>query len=264
PCNRWAYRLAIVMGLGFAQSQIVILLVAPLLLCLLLARPRLCREFVLANLFLWVAPVMLWMAAPGGVAPFVAVAFSCMLGVALPWRLSSDGRTALGMCLILVAGASLYAYLPLSAVGTPPMQFGDSRTWPTFMHVITRGQYERLRLAPVGSLTFLMQLRWYAELLGNQFGWLLTLVAVVPLVRCSRFHGPLAKWWATCLLVFIMFSVVLLIGVNPKMDVQDSFFQQVRFIPGFAAWAVNIGFGVLLLLPGPRNPGGPVDRATSS
>jgi hypothetical protein len=45
-----------------------------------------------------------------------------------------------------------------------------------------------------------------------------------------------------------MFSVVLLIGANPRCDVQDSFFQRIRFIPSFAIWAVFMGLGFLMVL----------------
>lgn len=248
PRRGTAFGLAAAFGIGLAQSHIVILLAPCLSLALLLANPRLCREFCLANAFIWILPCVLW--RTGLVTPWfwVAAASSCVLGLALPLRLSAFGSTALGMLAIIAVGLAFYAYLPLASGGNPPMQFGYARTWEGFKHVITRGQYERINPANVLSLRFLEQLRWYAGLLGQQYIFPVVLTAFLPLVRVSRFRGPSLKWWCTCLLAFFMFSVVLVIGVNPKGDIQDSFIQRTKFIPSFAMWGIFTGLGFLMIL----------------
>ena len=128
------------------------------------------------------------------------------------------------------------------------MQFGDARTWEGFMHVINRGQYERIMPSNVCSLRFLGQLRWYAGLLGQQYLFPVALAALFPLVRVSRLRGPWVKWWCICLLAFFMFSVVLLIGANPKGDLQDSIIQRMKFIPSFAMWGIFMGIGFVMIL----------------
>jgi len=249
PSRGTAFGLSAAFGLGLAQSHIIILLVPCLILALALANPRLCREFCLTNAFIWILPCILF--RTGLVTPWlwVAVASSCLLGVALPLRLSAFGSTALGMLAIIFVGIAFYAYLPLASEGNPPMQFGYARTWVGFKHVITRGQYERISPTNVLSLRFLEQLRWYAGLLGQQHIFPpLALSAFLPLVRVSRFRGPSLKWWCTCLLAFFMFSVVLVIGANPKRDIQNSFIQRVKFIPSFAMWGIFTGLGFLMIL----------------
>ena len=74
------------------------------------------------------------------------------------------------------------------------------------------------------------------------------MIALLPVVLVSRFRGPWLKWWSICLLCYFIFSVVLLIGVNPKCDLQDSLIQHVRFIPSFAIWSVFIGLGLLMII----------------
>ncbi|MBA4387023.1 MAG: hypothetical protein C0404_03520 [Verrucomicrobia bacterium] len=250
PANGMAFVLAAVIGLGLAQSQIIVLLLPPLLLGLLLAEPRLCREFCVANVFLLVLPCILLLAGPSGGWFVVALASSGILGVAAPLRLSGSGKTALGMLLIIGLGLTLYAYLPLASEGKAPMQFGYARTWEGFKHVIARGQYERIQPTDVlgNPALFLDQLMWYAGLLNKQFIFPLTLVGTLPFVCFYRFRGPWLKWLAVCLLTFFMFSVVLVIGASPGGDVQDCFIQRVKFIPSFAIWSILVGIGLLMIV----------------
>ena len=250
PGRRTACGLAAVFGLGLAQSHIILLLFPPLLLGILLGRARLCREFFVANAFLWVIPCLLLrmgLPMPWAVA---AVAASAILGIALPLRLSGCGRTALAMVLIIALGLSLYLYLPFASAGRAPMQFGYARTWRGFLHVFTRGQYERISPTNVfaAPLVLVAQLKWYFSLLGRQFIGPLGLVALIPLVCLPRLRNGWRRWWAVCLLAFFMFSVVLLIGANPRADIQDANIQRVKFIPSFAMWAVFIGLGLLMVL----------------
>ena len=88
-----------------------------------------------------------------------------------------------------------------------------------------------------------MQLKWYVVLLMRQYIFSLGVAAILPFVRFGRFRGPWFKWWSVCLLSFIMLSVIFMIGANPKLDVQDSFIQRLKFIPSFAIWAIFMGLG---------------------
>ncbi len=249
PTRNTAFGLAATFALGLAQSHIVVLLVPCLLLALALANPRLCREFCIANIFIWILPCVLLHAGFSYPWLWIAVVFSFVPGIALPLRMSTFGSTTLGMLAIITIGIMFYAYLPIASEGNPPMQFGYARTWAGFKHVITRGQYEQINPTDILSLRFLEQLRWYISLLGRQYILPpLTLAAILPLVRISRFHGPILKWWYTCLTAFFMFSIVLLIGVNPRCDIQDSFIMRVMFIPGFAIWGIFTGLGFLMIL----------------
>ena len=247
--GRTACGLAAVFGLGLAQSYIMLLLLPVLLLCLLLAEPRLCREFCIANAFLWVLPCALLCIGLPTPCVVVALVLSGLLGVALPLCLSPFGRTALAMLLLIALGLSLYAYLPLASAGNPPIQFGYARTWDGFLHVVSRGQYERISPTQVFSepLVFLSQFRWYLGLLNHQFLFPLGWMALLPLVRLSRFRGRWRQWGAVCLLTLFMFSVILVIGSSPKGDIQDALIQRVLFIPSFAVWGIFVGLGLVMV-----------------
>jgi hypothetical protein len=249
PTGRAACVLAAVFGFGLAQSHIVVLLLPVFLISILLAEPRLCREFCFANAFLWVLPfALLFLGLPNRWF-VIAVVSSVILGIAVPLRLSVFGGTALAMFLIVAVGLSLYAYLPLASEGNAPMQFGYARTWEGFKYVVTRGQYERLQPTDVfgNPSLFLGQLRWYVGLLNQQFFFPLGLLGLLPVMRISRFRGPWLKWLIVCLLTFFMFSVILVIGANPRGDIQDSFIQRVKFIPSFAVWGILVGIGLVMV-----------------
>ncbi|MGD9873795.1 MAG: DUF2723 domain-containing protein [Kiritimatiellia bacterium] len=243
-----AYGLAAAFALGIAQSHFVILLVPPLLLALLLARPRLCRVFCIAAAFLWILPFVLFNMDLAKSWLIAALALSGFIGIAWPLRLSSFGKTALGMIFIISAGMLFYAYLPLASLGNPPMQFGYAQTWEGFVHVITRGQYERIGLANVFSLQFLGQLGMYIRLLSQQYFLPFLLIGFLPLLRISRFRGIWLKWWSVCLLAYFMLSAVAMMGANPRGDVLTLFAVRVLFIPSFAIWGIFSGIGLAMVL----------------
>jgi len=247
PDGRRGVAVVTAYGLGLAQCHVMLLLAPSLLLCMALVRPRLCREFIIANALLWVAPVWLW--AHGLAMPELAIAALSLivLGIAVPLRLSADGRLALLFTGILAAGVAFYAYLPIASESNPPMQFGYARTWEGFCHVISRGQYERIVPAPVFSLRFLELLGWFAALLSRQFVVPLGAIALLPVIRITAFQGPLRRWWGVLLLSLFVLTFVMLAGANPRGDVQDTYIQRTRFIPAFALWGVLIGLGFTML-----------------
>ena len=72
-------------------------------------------------------------------------------------------------------------------------------------------------------------------------------LALLPVIRISAFRGPLRRWWGVFLLSLLMLTVVMLVGANPRGDVQDTFIQRTRFIPAFTLWGVLIGLGFTML-----------------
>jgi hypothetical protein len=248
PGRASAIGMAATFGLGLAQSQMVVFLFPALVLALLLVRKRLCLEFCIASTLLWVAPAIIFFSRFSNPWSLIALAACGLLVMLLAMLLSSDRLTLLGMMLVIALGIAFYAYLPIASEGNPPMQFGYPRTWEGFMHTVMRGQYERISPTPVFSMQCLQQLGWYAHLLIQQYIFPLGLVALLPLTRILRFRGPYRKWCAVCGVVFLMFSVVLVIGASPKGDIQDSLIQSVKFIPSFALWAILVGLGLMMIL----------------
>lgn len=250
PDRSSAFAMAAAFGFGFAQSQIIALLFPPLLLALLLIRPRLGIEFCVANLLLWTAPLVVFFSRYGNTPCWFLVSLGLcgMLVLLFVLLCSSDKGTLLGMVLLVALGAAFYAYLPLASEGGAPMQFGYPRTWEGFKHTILRGQYERIVFAHIFSLSFLAQLGWYLRLLNCQFIFPLGLLAFLPFIRILRLRGSRLRWAAVAGLTFFMFSAFLVAGASPKGDIQDSLIQRVKFIPSFAIWSVLVGLGLMVLI----------------
>lgn len=248
PSRASAIGMAAAFGLGLAQSHMVIFLLPALVLALLLVRPRLCLEFCIATAIFWVAPAIIFCSRFSEAWTLIALAECGLLVILLAMLLSSDRLTLLGMVLVIALGVSFYAYLPLASEGGAPMQFGYPRTWEGFRHTVMRGQYERIAPSNVFSIHYLKQLAWYVELLIQQFIFPLGLIALFPLTRLLRFRGPYRKWCAVCGVAFFMFTFVLVAGASPKGDIQDSFFQSVKFIPSFAIWSILVGLGLMVIL----------------
>ena len=252
PSRGSAFVLSAAFGLGLAQSHMVVLLLPPLILALLLVRPRLAVEFCLANLLLWAAPMFIFGSGYGSEPDWFFAALglcgALVLLFALLW--SSDKVTLIGAVLLTSMGLFFYAYLPLASEGGAPMQFGYPRNWAGFQHTITRGQYEKIVFSPIFSAQYLAQLWWFLLLLCRQFMFPLAVFGVLPLFSMAARRLPGMKWWAVFGLSLFMFTFLLIAGANPKGDVQDSLIQRVKFIPSFAMWSVLVGLGLLLLANG--------------
>ena len=130
-------------------------------------------------------------------------------------------------------------YLPIASAQNPPINWGYARTWEGFVHLVTRGQYERIVFAPLSALPG--QLGSYARLLALQFPLPLIALALPSAVLLrSRQSRP---WLLMLLLAFLMYSLVLTWGANPHPDRQTLFFVRVLWIPSYAILALLIGLG---------------------
>lgn len=257
--KRKAYLVAAVFGIGLAQSHFFFLLIPSYLLAMFLADKALFRDFVLTILPVLAAlGIFLRQSMPD---PWVgmAVVSGIVLSLTLAIRFLPQGRVVARLVLIILAGLSLYAYLPIVGEWRPPMYFAYPRIWEGFRHCITRGQYAAIVPSDVfGSpLVFFDQLHGYFEMLCRQFVFPFVLAGFIPIIRLSRFQGSWRAWWGVCILSFFMFSVVLIIGLNPSWDVQSAFINRVFFIPSFAGWSILIGLGILMVFEWlKKSPGG--------
>ena len=112
-------------------------------------------------------------------------------------------RTVLPAVALFVIGLSVYAYLPLAARHSPPVNWGNPQTWRGFLWVVTGEQYQQfafgLEAAKVPG-----RISAWAVLLGDQFGWwglVLSLVGAWGQWKRDRRFALFA--WIWILLVFI-------------------------------------------------------------
>jgi len=172
------------------------------------------------------------------------------LALALLFAIFRPSRPVGMLLVLLLAGLLPYLYLPLASDHNPPMNMGYARTWEGFWHVISRGQYEALVLSNpfTEPLVFGHQLVWYFRLAASQFTAPLVVFALVPLAGLPWLPRNARKSLALVLVAFFCFAILVLIGVNPQLDVQNTFIARVIFIPSFASLAILIGIGSAILL----------------
>jgi len=96
--------------------------------------------------------------------------------------------------------------------------------------VLSRGQYEALTLMNpfTEPLFFGRQLAWYFRL-------------TAPILSLPWLRHQTRKSIILLLLAWLLFAIGVLIGMNPQLDIQNTFITRVTFIPSFALLALLIG-----------------------
>jgi len=158
------------------------------------------------------------------------------------------GKTVCATYLLMLLGVSFYMYMPFSSDQNPPINWGYPRTWQGFMHAITRGQYEKVKLAHVFSVTFLLQVLAYLRDLRAQFLGPIAALAAIPFIFMFRLKRKNNFWLLTTLAAFIGVGLLFMILQNPKIDMQTLFIARVQYIQSHAVYAIWIGYGLLLMM----------------
>lgn len=181
-----------------------------------------------------------------------AMVLGATLGVALILLIARPARPADLMLLLMLVGLLPYLYLPLAAAHNPPMNMGDPSTWEGFWHVLLRGQYARpAPLNPIAhAAVFKEQLLWYVRLAAAQFTAPILSIALVPLAALPFLRRPARRSLILTALALLLFSVALLAGLNPKLDLQPTHNLRAIFIPSFALLAILIGYGLVIVIDG--------------
>ena len=148
-------------------------------------------------------------------------------------------------CVALVLGGiGFYFLLPVSSMTNPPVNWGYPRTPEGFIHVLSRGQFERL--TPTGSFTELLtQWRIYWKIALADLGPMYVGAALVPFVFLRRFASPARRWLIGMVAVWFFVSLLMLVGLN----VSDSGAEFARsyFVPTHVIVAMFGGCGLMLL-----------------
>ena len=243
-----SYLLAFLAGLGLAVSPLLILFLPVLLLAAALVS--------LANFARWSAAALLFggflfgeftwgslrPAFGGAGAAFVLA----LVSVLAAHRVT---RPVAGLLLLLLAGLLPYVYLPLAAARHPPMNWGHACTWEGFWHVVSRGQYEAL--VPLDPFAhpklFFRDLAWYGRLTAAQFTAPLAALALVPVGVLRRLNRRAQAALLLVLVAWFCFAVVVVVGANPQVDVQNTWVARTVFLPSFALVALLMGAGWAIL-----------------
>lgn len=246
--GRAPFLLAFLAGLGLGFSPLLILFLPVLLLAAAFVSlkdfVRLAAAALLFCGFLW-AEFRWGSLRPsfGAAGVGIALALAGLLAILRPTRSTAC------LLLLLLAGLIPYVYLPLASDHNPPMNMGYARTWEGFWHVVQRGQYEALApLDPFAHpLVFVRDLAWYFRLAAAQFTAPLVALALVPVLGMPWLNRRARPAVLLILAAFFCFAVVVIVGDNPQMDIQNTWVARVVFLPSFALLALLIGVGWAML-----------------
>jgi hypothetical protein len=136
----------------------------------------------------------------------------------------------------LCVGLLVYLYLPLSAAGNPPVNWGRPLDWRGFWWMVTGQLYTNLAFGVPADLV-LQRLAAWAHLLVQQFGWLGVTLGCFGLLYGGKAVRPLV--WLTCGLA--LFYSGFAIGYNTA----GSYAYLIPVYQIFAFW-IGLGIGAAL------------------
>ncbi len=150
----------------------------------------------------------------------------------------------------LILGLSFYAYMPVASEQNPPHNWGNTRTPEGFKHSLTRGQYEGI--SPVNIIEdfgfFASQVNTYFDSVRTQFTLPTMLLAIVPFFFLPFVHRRTRLWFITLLSGFFFVSIVLVMFLNPTLDIQTLFIQRRFLILSHAVYALWLGYSIIFIL----------------
>jgi tetratricopeptide (TPR) repeat protein len=154
--------------------------------------------------------------------------------------------------VIFLAGLSMYAYMPIAASTNPPMNWGYAYTKQGFLHAITRGQYEQIRLSWPWTQKFWIQMNLFVQQLLKQYGWIIGAFAVLPAIvlirHWNRLRSRARQWLIFSLTSFLVTWIGLIIVINPDIDKQNQEINLKFFVGAHGFFAMLIGYGIALAI----------------
>src|SRR5437867_1990540 len=102
----------------------------------------------------------------------------------------------------------------------PPVNWGHPRTADGFVHVLTRGQFERTwATEDFGKRA--EQIPIYGRIAVRQFGPFYAIIAMIPFCFLHRMRTPERRWMCSLLAIFFGLSFLMLVLLNSSPDRQS-------------------------------------------
>lgn len=256
--SKWLLLCAFSFGLGITNHQTLMFMGLAMAIGILFRDWRLGRDFIITCIPMAVMVIATkvlaekgsnwsWLAGWDHIGFWVWTAYAIIIPIIAMFILPK-GKVVGPTFLVMLVGLSFYLYMPFSSEQNPPINWGYPRTWQGFMHAITRGQYERVKIAHVFTPLFLQQVGTYLMDLRSQFYGPIAALAVIPVLFCWKVGKKNIAWLATTLIAFLSVGIVFMILQNPKTDIQNLFIGRVQYIQSHAIYVIWLGYGILLLM----------------
>ncbi|RKX44842.1 MAG: hypothetical protein DRP64_05725, partial [Verrucomicrobia bacterium] len=256
--SKWLLLCTFAFGLGITNHQTLMFMGLAMAIGILFRDWRLGRDFIITCIPLGImvaATTVLnekgsnwsWLAGWDHIGFWVWTAYAIIIPLIATFTLPK-GKIVGPALLVMLIGLSFYLYMPFSSDQNPPINWGYPRTWQGFMHAITRGQYERVKLAHVFTPRFLQQIGTYLMDLRSQFYGPIALLAAIPVLFCWKVGKKNIAWLVTTLVAFLSVGIIFMILQNPKTDIQNLFIGRVQYIQSHAIYVIWLGYGILLLM----------------
>lgn len=228
----------------------------------MLGEPKLRREICFANTLLFVTGLfanhagylpMLDSHAPEtnllrvvfiGVGATSAGMWACL--VVKTRRCFTEWKALFLMGVMFLLGLSLYFYVAIASMANPPVNWAYPRTVEGFLHVVTRGQYERLR--PTDSLSLLAaQLRAFGGFGASDFGLFYAVAALIPVCFLHRMRSRDRGWMLGLVAGYLCRTLLMLIALNLLPEGRVLWATQSFFSASHLVLAICAGHGLVLL-----------------
>jgi len=256
--SKWLLLCAFAFGLGITNHQTLMFMGLAMAIGILFRDWRLGRDFIITCIPLAIMVIATkvlnekgsnwsWLAGWDHIGFWVWTAYAVIIPIIAMFTLPK-GKIVGPTFLVMLVGLSFYLYMPFSSDQNPPINWGYPRTWQGFMHAITRGQYERVKLAHVFTPRFLQQIGTYLMDLRSQFYGPIAALAIVPVIFCWKLGKKNIAWLVTTLVAFLSVGIIFMILQNPKTDIQNLFIGRVQYIQSHAIYVIWLGYGILFLM----------------
>jgi len=260
--RRYFYAAAFAYGLALTNSQIQLALAPAIPFLLWAGNRQLARDLFLAGGILFVAALCGVFRGPlsqfgielSREQPHLkllvivgTITTGCGIGLAILTRCAfSEWKSVLAGAALFLLGLSLYFYVPIASMTNPPMNWGYARTVPGFFHVLTRGQYERIR--PTDNLAaFAKQSRAYATVSAKEFGWPYLAFVLAPFLFLRRVSARGRRWVLALFAAYVCLAFLILAVLNPALDRTSLEHIKVFFSASYVVLALWLGLGLVLL-----------------
>jgi hypothetical protein len=164
-------------------------------------------------------------------------------------RLFTRWQTILTCFVALFLALSCYLYLPIASMTTPPVNWGNARTVEGFIHLVTRGQFERISPADLVKepQRYLDSVWGYARETVRAMSLFYVLPALLPWFFLRKMQAPARAWMLGLGATFLSLSLFMLAMLNPPPDRSTWSLMMLYLLGSHLVLTILAGYGLAIL-----------------